>query len=51
MVVELIERLSQKAAKRGLDFLIIGGQAVGLLGHPRMTIDLDFLIPASAKPC
>ncbi len=50
MVVELIERLSQEAAKRGLDFLIIGGQAIGLLGHPRMTMDLDFLILAAAMP-
>jgi hypothetical protein len=32
-----------------MDFLLIGGQAVGILGHPRMTMDIDLLVPSSAK--
>lgn len=49
MILELIERLGSEAGKRGLDFLLIGGQAVGILGHPRMTMDIDFLVPSSDK--
>jgi hypothetical protein len=49
MILELIERLTEEAAKRGMDFLLIGGQAVISLGHQRMTMDLDFLVLASSK--
>jgi hypothetical protein len=50
MILELIERLTREAAKRGMDFLIIGGQAIGILGHLRLTMDVDFLVLASGKP-
>lgn len=50
MILELIERLSKDAAKENLDFLLIGGHAIGLLGHQRMTMDVDFLVLASNKP-
>lgn len=49
MILELIERLTEEANKRNMDFLLIGGQAVGILGHQRMTMDLDFLVLASNK--
>jgi len=49
MIHELIERLTEEAGKRNMDFLLIGGQAVISLGHQRMTMDLDFLVPASNK--
>ncbi len=49
MILELIERLTEEAGKRNMDFLLIGGQAVISLGHQRMTMDLDFLVPASNK--
>jgi hypothetical protein len=49
MILELIERLTEEAAKRDMDFLLIGGQAIGVLGHQRMTMDIDFLVLASKK--
>ena len=49
LILELIKRLGGEAAKHGLDFLLIGGQAVGILGHPRMTMDIDFLVRSSNK--
>lgn len=49
MILELIERLTEEAAKRKLHFLLIGGHAVISLGHQRMTMDLDFLVLASNK--
>jgi hypothetical protein len=44
MIVELIERLTQEAAKQELEFLLIGGHAVGYHGYARMTLDVDFLV-------
>lgn len=49
MIVELIERLTEEAAKRNMDVLLIGGQAIGVLGHLRLTMDIDFLVLASDK--
>jgi hypothetical protein len=49
MILELIERLTEEAAKRNLDFLLIGGQAISVLGHLRLTMDIDFLVLASNK--
>ena len=49
MTLELIERLSGEAGKRGLEFLLIGGQAVIHHGYPRMTIDVDFLCRAPQR--
>lgn len=50
MILDLIERLAHEAAQRNIEFLLIGGQAIGILGHPRMTADIDFLVLASNKP-
>ncbi len=49
MTLELIERLSGAAGKRGLEFLLIGGQAVIHHGYQRMTIDVDFLCRARQR--
>jgi len=49
VILELIEHLTEEATKRNMDCLLIGGQAVGILGHQRMTMDLDFLVLASNK--
>jgi|688.fasta_scaffold88770_5 hypothetical protein len=49
MIVELLERFSKEASKRSMNFLLIGGQAIGALGHPRMTMDIDLLVVASGK--
>ncbi|MGH8045805.1 MAG: hypothetical protein ACREKL_01045 [Chthoniobacterales bacterium] len=37
------------SAERGLPRLLIGGNAVILLGYIRTTADVDFLIPASSR--
>lgn len=49
MILEFLERLTDEAAKRNLDFLLIGGHAVICLGHQRLTMDLDLLVLASNK--
>ena len=43
MILELIERLTEEATKRKLDFLVIGGQAMSHLGYQRLTLDIDFM--------
>ena len=45
MILELIERLTEEANKRNIDFLLIGGQAMSHLGYQRLTMDVDFLGP------
>jgi len=49
MTLELIERLAEEAMRRNLGFLLIGGHAVGILGHPRLTLDIDLLVLAARK--
>jgi len=49
MIVELIERLTREAAKQNLEFLLIGGHAVGYHGYARMTLDVDFLVPVNER--
>ena len=50
MTLELIERLTAEAGKRGLEFLLIGGHAVNAHGYERTTLDFDFLVPAADLP-
>jgi len=47
MTLELIERLSGEAGKRGLEFLLIGGHAVNAHGYERTTLDFDFMVPSA----
>ena len=49
MILELIERLTEEAAKRNMDFLLIGGQAMSHLGYQRLTMDVDFLGPQETR--
>ncbi len=49
MTLELIERLTSEAGKRGLEFLLIGGHAVIQHGYQRMTVDVDFLCRAGQR--
>ena len=44
MTLELIERLTDEAGKRGLEFLLIGGHAVNAHGYERTTLDFDFMV-------
>jgi hypothetical protein len=45
-----LRALLTSANQRDLPFLSIGGNAVILLGFPRMTIDIDLLVPAAKRP-
>ena len=43
------QKVLSLASERNLPFLLIGGNAVIVYGHPRNTIDLDLLIPESRR--
>jgi hypothetical protein len=45
-----LRALLSAAGQRDMPFLLIGGNAVILLGFPRMTIDIDLLVPAATRP-
>ena len=47
MTLEELNSIITEAQTQGLPFLIIGGQALALHGHARMTYDIDFVIPSS----
>jgi len=49
MILELIERLTEEASRRDMDFLLIGGQAMSHLGYQRLTMDVDFLGPQKTR--
>ena len=44
MFEELLIRLAEGLDKRGLPYMIIGGQAVLLYGEPRLTRDIDITL-------
>lgn len=44
-----ITTILRQASKRGLPSLLIGGNALILLGHIRNTVDLDLLVPESTR--
>jgi len=44
-----IERLAHIAQERGIDFVLIGGNAVILSGFARSTIDIDLMICTSHR--
>lgn len=44
-----ITALLRAASNRGLESLVIGGNAVVLLGYIRNTVDLDLLVPEEAR--
>jgi hypothetical protein len=44
-----LRALISAAHRLDLPFLLIGGNAVILLGFPRMTIDIDLLVPAEKR--
>jgi len=41
MFQEVLERMAQALEERGIDYMLIGGQAVLLYGEPRLTRDID----------
>ena len=49
MILELIERLTKEAAKRNMELLLIGGQAMNHLGYQRLTLDIDFMGPEKTR--
>lgn len=44
------QTLRDESQKRNLQFLVIGGLAVNLHGHPRDTADLDLLVLKETRP-
>jgi hypothetical protein len=46
LITEL-EAIVDAFARDGLDYAVCGGLALGILGHPRMTKDIDLLVVAS----
>jgi hypothetical protein len=46
---ETLQKILQTAARKKLPSLLIGGNAVTLLGFPRMTLDVDLLVPAAKR--
>ena len=42
--VKIVALIAEKAALAGLEFLIIGGNAVIAYGYPRMTADVDLVV-------
>ena len=45
----LLARLTEELDAQGLDFMLIGGQAVLLHGRPRLTEDIDLTLAASPE--
>ena len=35
----------------GIEYMLVGGLAVGIWGAPRATVDIDFLVSFSIKDC
>jgi hypothetical protein len=46
-LIEELEKLVDAFAREHVDYAVCGGLAVGLHGLPRMTMDIDVLLPAS----
>jgi hypothetical protein len=44
-----VRALLRAASERGLESLLIGGNAIILLGYIRNTVDLDLLLPEQAR--
>ena len=44
-MTKLLRAIADEAEQNRLSFLVIGGTAVNALGHARLTLDLDLLIP------
>jgi len=44
MIAQLIHTIAQALETRGIDYMIIGGQAVLLYGRPRLTRDIDIAL-------
>jgi hypothetical protein len=41
--------LAAELNRDGLEYVVVGGVAVNLLGYVRATIDLDVLVPATPE--
>ncbi len=41
---ELIKNLAVELSRKGIDYMIIGGQAVLIYGEPRLTRDIDITL-------
>lgn len=43
-LIEELEKLVDALAAAAIDYAVCGGLALGILGHPRMTKDIDLLV-------
>lgn len=43
-----LERIAEAFRHRGIEFVVIGGQAEALHGSPRVTLDVDFVTTGAA---
>lgn len=47
-ILERTEKISQMLSALGVPHALVGGLAVGVHGHPRLTKDVDFLVGSQA---
>jgi predicted nucleotidyltransferase len=41
---ELLKKIAKSLSKKGIEYMIIGGQAVLIYGEPRLTKDIDITL-------
>ncbi|MFZ8805475.1 MAG: nucleotidyltransferase, partial [Candidatus Calescibacterium sp.] len=41
---ELLKKIAKSLSKEGIEYMIIGGQAVLIYGEPRLTKDIDITL-------
>jgi len=46
-LIRLLKELCLFLDQAGIDYMLVGGLAVGIWGQPRATVDIDFLISIS----
>jgi hypothetical protein len=50
LIAEL-ESIIDALVREGVEYAVCGGLALGILGHPRMTTDIDLLILPGDVSC
>jgi len=50
-LIQYLKELCLFLDNYGIDYMLVGGLAVGIWGAPRATVDIDFLVSFSIKDC
>lgn len=50
-LVQHLEELCWFLDNAGIEYMLVGGLAVGIWGEPRATVDIDFLVSFTVKDC